>query len=77
VDDEVLDMLKEWDAKLREEASAIREAHGFVTGFLEWGGCHSLVDSYELKVTDMALRTDPSGTFLKTGNVLDWHSVRC
>lgn len=62
-------MLGEWDAKLREEASAICEAHGFVTGFLEWGGGHSLVDSYELKVTDRGARTEPRCTFLKGGTL--------
>lgn len=51
VDDTVSDMLEEWDAKLRREAAAVCESHGFVTGFLEWDGGHSLVDSYELKVT--------------------------
>jgi hypothetical protein len=76
VDDEVSDMLGEWDAKLREEASAICEAHGFVTGFLEWGGGHSLVDSYELKVPDREPRTDPRCTFQKRGKFLDRQSVR-
>ncbi|CAM6036687.1 unnamed protein product [Sphagnum compactum] len=50
VDDEVNRELKLWDEKLHEEGHRICKEHGFTTGFLEGGGAHSLVDSYELKV---------------------------
>lgn len=45
-----------WDEKLREEGQKLCRQHGFTTGFLEGGGTHSLVDSYELKVTFKLIR---------------------
>lgn len=40
-----------WDENLRREGQKLCKEHSFTTGFLEGGGSHSLVDSYELKVT--------------------------
>jgi hypothetical protein len=59
VDDEVNRELKLWDEKLHEEGHRICKEHGFTTGFLEGGGAHSLVDSYELKVCLHTLTSKP------------------
>ena len=44
-----------WDEKLRIEGQKLCKEHIFTTGFLEGGGSHSLVDSYELKVGNVEL----------------------
>lgn len=50
VDTELSKKLEWWDEKLRSESQKLCKEHLFTTGFLEGGGSHSLVDSYELKV---------------------------
>ncbi|KAJ7545613.1 hypothetical protein O6H91_08G003800 [Diphasiastrum complanatum] len=50
IDTDLRKYLQQWDAILRKECEEICETEGFVTGFLESDGSHSLVDSYELKV---------------------------
>ncbi|XP_024385430.1 dual specificity protein phosphatase PHS1 [Physcomitrium patens] len=42
--------LEWWDEKMRSEGQKLCKDHKFTTGFLEGGGSHSVVDSYELKV---------------------------
>lgn len=49
-DNEVSKKMGWWDEKLRREGQKLCKEHSFTTGFLEGGGSHSLVDSYELKV---------------------------
>jgi hypothetical protein len=49
-DTEVSKKMGWWDEKLRREGQKLCKEHSFTTGFLEGGGSHSLVDSYELKV---------------------------
>lgn len=41
--------LKHWNEVLYSEGRLLCQEKGFVTGFLEGGGSHSVVDSYELK----------------------------
>lgn len=51
VDDELSKKMDWWDENLRREGQKLCKEHSFTTGFLEGGGSHSLVDSYELKVS--------------------------
>ncbi|KAG0609818.1 hypothetical protein M758_7G016200 [Ceratodon purpureus] len=50
IDNELSKKMDWWDEKLRKEGQKLCKEHSFTTGFLEGGGSHSLVDSYELKV---------------------------
>eukprot|EP00850_Spirogloea_muscicola_P005240 SM000023S07696 [mRNA] locus=s23:1003838:1017893:+ [translate_table: standard] len=49
-DNELSEQLELWDMLMREQAQEMCRAQSFTTGFLDGGGSHSLVDSYELKV---------------------------
>lgn len=51
IDCELSKKLEWWDEKLRNDGQKLCKEHNFTTGFLEGGGSHSLVDSYELKVS--------------------------
>ncbi|XP_024530549.1 dual specificity protein phosphatase PHS1 [Selaginella moellendorffii] len=50
VDDGIHDRVEHWDEVLGSEGHKLCQTHDFSTGFLEGGGPHSVVDSYELKV---------------------------
>lgn len=60
IDCELSKKLEWWDEKLRSEGQMLCKEHNFTTGFLEGGGSHSVVDSYELKVS---LRCSDRGLF--------------
>eukprot|EP00850_Spirogloea_muscicola_P000016 SM000001S04418 [mRNA] locus=s1:71854:82695:- [translate_table: standard] len=49
-DNDLSEQLELWDMLMREQAQEMCRAQSFTTGFLDGGGSHSLVDSYELKV---------------------------